>query len=74
VPFIKKYIYYAKRLVTPVLTDAASEHVQNTFVRLRSETDQKTLPITIRTVETLIRLATAHAKCRLSNVVEEVTQ
>ena len=46
--------------------------INSSYANLRSKDDQKTLPITVRTLETMIRLATAHAKCRLSSEVTEV--
>ncbi|KAF8453963.1 MCM2/3/5 family-domain-containing protein [Terfezia claveryi] len=75
ISFIKKYIQYAKSRVKPVLTQGASAHIVATYTSLRNDemegNQRKTSPMTARTLETLIRLATAHAKCRLSNRVEE---
>lgn len=72
--FVKKYVSYAKR-VTPVLTKGASEWIVNVYANLRNDelsgNQRKTSPLTARTLETLIRLATAHAKARLSTKVEE---
>ncbi|TPX38673.1 hypothetical protein SeMB42_g06603 [Synchytrium endobioticum] len=77
IPFLKKYIHYAKTRIKPVLTEEASEIISEAYAELRSRNEGennkfKTLPITPRTLETLIRLSTAHAKARLSNKVEEV--
>ncbi|KAI9739156.1 MAG: MCM DNA helicase complex subunit [Cirrosporium novae-zelandiae] len=75
IPFIKKYIQYAKQRIKPVLTKAAADHIVATYSALRNDelegNQRKTSPMTARTLETLIRLATAHAKSRLSNRVEE---
>ncbi|KAK9462871.1 MCM2/3/5 family-domain-containing protein [Lipomyces oligophaga] len=74
IPFIKKYIHYAKTRIRPVLKPAAAEYIINTYAGLRNDelnaNQRKTSPITARTLETLIRLATAHAKARLSQDVE----
>ena len=37
---------------------------------MRSKQDDKTLPVTARSLETIIRLSSAHAKARLSQLVE----
>lgn len=75
IPFIKKYIQYAKSQRKPVLTKGAADHIVATYSALRNDelegNQRKTSPMTARTLETLIRLATAHAKARLSNRVEE---
>ncbi|KAK5999465.1 hypothetical protein QM012_005466 [Aureobasidium pullulans] len=75
IPFIKKYIQYAKSRVKPVLTSGAANHIIATYSALRNDeiesNQRKTSPMTARTLETLIRLSTAHAKSRLSNRVEQ---
>ena len=75
IPFIKKYIQYAKSRIKPILTKGAADHIVATYSALRNDemegNQRKTSPMTARTLETLIRLATAHAKSRLSNRVDE---
>ncbi|KAJ3305034.1 MCM DNA helicase complex subunit [Kappamyces sp. JEL0829] len=77
IPFLKKYLYYAKHRINPVLTPEAADFISTHYSELRAKVDgaqdkYRTMPITPRTLETLIRLATAHAKCRLSKQVEQV--
>ncbi|KAF2786518.1 MCM-domain-containing protein, partial [Melanomma pulvis-pyrius CBS 109.77] len=74
IPFIKKYIQYAKR-EKPILTKGAADHIVAVYSALRNDEldsgTRRTSPITARTLETLIRLSTAHAKARLSKRVEQ---
>ncbi|XP_049870494.1 DNA replication licensing factor Mcm3 [Pectinophora gossypiella] len=68
--FMRKYIHIA-RLMKPKLTQDASDAIADEYARLRNQDMMdsdvaRTQPVTARTLETLIRLATAHAKCRLS--------
>ncbi|CAN1230607.1 DNA replication licensing factor MCM3 [Linum grandiflorum] len=71
--FLKKYIHYAKHRFQPKLTDEASEQIALAYAELRNSgsTTQTggTLPITARTLETIIRLSAAHAKLKLSSQV-----
>jgi len=71
--FLKKYLHYAKQRVKPKLTKAAADNIAASYAELRTSNDatqERTLPITARSLETLIRLSTAHAKARLSQHVE----
>mmetsp|Transcript_10187 Transcript_10187/g.35194 ORF Transcript_10187/g.35194 Transcript_10187/m.35194 type:complete len:782 (+) Transcript_10187:183-2528(+) len=68
--FLKLFIAYAKRR-NPTLTQEASEQIVNNYVEMRQDATNKTIPITVRALETMIRLATAHAKLKLHT---EVTQ
>ncbi|XP_062324281.1 DNA replication licensing factor MCM3 [Osmerus eperlanus] len=74
--FMRKYIHIAK-VLTPVLTQDAANHIAEEYTRLRSQEQMgldiaRTSPVTARTLETLIRLSTAHAKARMSKTVELV--
>jgi DNA replication licensing factor MCM3 len=74
--FLKKYIQLAK-LARPTLSPTAIKLIVDSYCDFRQHHDQhdhhqKTFPVTARTLETLIRLSTAHAKLRLAERVEEV--
>lgn len=73
VEFMKKYISVVK-CIKPKLSEQACELISNEYSRLRSqeatESDvARTQPVTARTLETLIRLSTAHAKARMAKTV-----
>jgi len=68
--FLRKYLHFAKTRMKPVLTEEAREFIAGRYAEMRSRQDERTLPVTARSLETIIRLASAHAKARLSNVVE----
>lgn len=72
--FLKKYISFAKAAKTPEIETDSVEYAASaySFLRLKAaktDQDKVAVPITVRTLETMIRLATAHAKMRLSKVV-----
>uniref|UniRef100_A0A6I8SA22 DNA replication licensing factor MCM3 n=1 Tax=Xenopus tropicalis TaxID=8364 RepID=A0A6I8SA22_XENTR len=72
--FIRKYIHVAK-LIKPVLTPEAADYISQEYAKIRNH-DQinndsaRTMPVTARALETMIRLATAHAKVRMSKTIE----
>merc|ERR1711972_654197 len=85
VDFLRKYLRYCKRLA-PVLSDKAQQMVAEKYCDMRmrfqsgyaelnnpESTKKPRLAVTTRTLEALIRLATAHAKLKLrkEEVLEE---
>jgi replicative DNA helicase Mcm len=63
--FLRKYVAYAKRNVFPVMTEEASEILQNYYVDFRSSS-KDTVPFTPRQLEAFVRLSEASARIRLS--------
>ena len=68
--FVQKYIMYAKSRPSPRLTPEAAGYISSAYANLRNKEDARTLPVTARSLETMIRLSEAHAKCRLAEQVE----
>ena len=72
---LKKYISYAKQKFDPVLTDAAVNAMKDFYVGLRNmpqmgDGPSRPIPIGARQLEAMVRLAEAHARMRLSKMVE----
>ena len=73
--FLKKYISFAKSQNDPELSDDAMSLCSVYYAGLRTKAfgynqDKVSVPVTVRTLETMIRLSTAHAKLRQSKVVD----
>lgn len=73
--FLKKYISFAKAQKAPELHQDCIDYAAQFYSALRIKAqnydkDKVSVPITVRTLETMIRLATAHAKLRFSKEVD----
>jgi replicative DNA helicase Mcm len=69
---LRKYIAYARRNISPQLSQAASDRIRDFYVGLRRRSkDAGAVAITPRYLEGLVRLSEANAKMRLSNIAEE---
>jgi len=71
---LKKYIAYAKQKIKPVLTDSSIVEIKNYYIKMRKsgsseESAIKSVPITARQLEALVRMAEASARIRLSDKV-----
>lgn len=71
--FMKKYLSYARKL-SPQLTQEAIEKIKEFYVQIRNasgseEGHVKSVPITARQLEAIVRIAQGFAKMRLDEVV-----
>ena len=68
---LRKYIAYARRKISPKLTQEASDKIKEYYVDLRRKSKEAgSVAITPRYLEGLVRLAEANAKVRLNETVE----
>jgi len=69
----RKYIAYAKQKIEPKLTKEAIEEIKNFYVKLRNMQttgESRSISISARQLQGLVRLSEAHAKSRLSQTVD----
>lgn len=68
--FLRKYIAYAKR-INPKLSKEAMERIRDFYLRMRalSESSGSPIAITVRQLESIIRLAEARARAALRDTV-----
>ena len=70
---LRKFIAYVRKNIHPKLTDEAIEEIKDYYVSMRNtgqeEAGIKSIPITARQLEALVRLSEASAKVRLSPTV-----
>ncbi|XP_015117637.1 DNA replication licensing factor Mcm2 [Diachasma alloeum] len=69
---LKKYIVYAKQNIHPKLTNVDQDKVAKLYSQLRQESlATGSLPITVRHIESIIRMSEASAKMHLRDYVRE---
>lgn len=81
VEFLTSYISYARSQIQPIITREAGEELVTAYVAMRAlgqdvRSADKRITATTRQLESMIRLAEAHAKMRLSDrvTVEDVRE
>ncbi|KAK3271103.1 MCM DNA helicase complex subunit [Cymbomonas tetramitiformis] len=65
-PFLKKFMLFCKNFKEPELNEEAMAYIGDKWKDMRADRTDKTLPVTARTLESMIRLSAAHAKLRQS--------
>ncbi len=71
---LRKYVAYSKQLPAPRMSEEAWARIKKFYVDLRGIAggeEEAPVPITVRQLESLMRLSEARARTRLSNTVTE---
>lgn len=68
---LKKYILYARSSIHPAIAQIDSKKISHLYSELRKEGFSSGIPITVRHVESIIRISEAYAKLRLSTQVSK---
>ncbi|KAF2478320.1 MCM-domain-containing protein [Lindgomyces ingoldianus] len=76
IEFLTSYISYARANIHPKISDGAQKALVNAYVAMRAlgadiRAQERRITATTRQLESMIRLAEAHAKMRLSETVTE---
>ncbi|CRK87607.1 CLUMA_CG001403, isoform A [Clunio marinus] len=70
---LKKYIVYSKENVRPKLSNMDQDKIAQMYSQLRQESlATGSLPITVRHIESVIRMSEAHARMHLRDTVQDV--
>ena len=68
---LRKYILYARNNVEPVISNIDIQKVSHLYSDLRKESLNSGIPITVRHIESIVRVSEAFAKLRLSSTVSK---
>ncbi|KAM0674792.1 minichromosome maintenance protein 5 [Gurleya vavrai] len=75
IDFLSKYISYARNNISPCLSESAKEKLSFFYIETRKKMkdsgDSKKIPITVRQLESLIRLSESNARMHLREIVND---
>lgn len=66
---LRKFLVYARQHVKPKLTNKAIKQLKDYYMKMRSSSDENSIPITTRQLEALVRISEGFAKLRLGKEV-----
>jgi DNA replication licensing factor MCM2 len=68
----KKYLIYAKRRIHPRMTSVDQEKIAQLYAKLRRESlVTGSVPVTVRQIESMVRIAESHARMHLRDFVND---